>query len=59
MCPLYFISAHTGQRVNKILDMVLTVNEARYQRIAYSDLNKLIRDVAAKAPTAKQRRHSG
>jgi GTPase len=48
--PIIFISAHTGQRVNKILDMVLTVNEARYQRISTADLNKLIRDVAVKHP---------
>jgi GTPase len=48
--PILFISAETGQRVSKILDMVLTVNEARYQRIATSDLNKLIRDVTVKHP---------
>lgn len=48
--PILYISAHTGQRVNKILDTVLAVNEARYQRVPTSDLNKLIRDVAAKHP---------
>jgi GTPase len=48
--PIIFISAHTGQRVNKILDTVLAVNESRYRRIPTSDLNKLIRDVAAKHP---------
>jgi predicted GTPase len=50
MC-LFCLSRPTpGQRVNKILDTVLAVNESRYQRIATSDLNKLIRDVAAKHP---------
>jgi GTPase len=48
--PILFISAQTGQRVNKILETVLAVNEARHQRIPTSDLNKLIRDVAAKHP---------
>ncbi len=48
--PILFISAETGQRVNKILEMVLTVNEARYQRITTADLNKMIRDMVVKHP---------
>lgn len=48
--PLLFISAQTGQRVNKIFPTILEVNEARYQRISTSDLNKFMRDVTAKHP---------
>ena len=38
--PLMFISAQSGQRVNKILELVQTVNENRYQRIGTAELNK-------------------
>lgn len=48
--PILFISAETGQRVNKVLDTVLTVNESRYQRIATAELNKMIRDMVVKHP---------
>lgn len=48
--PLLFISAHTGQRVNKILEKVVEVNEARYQRIQTGPLNKFMRDATAKHP---------
>ncbi|MCO5188295.1 MAG: ribosome biogenesis GTPase Der [Anaerolineae bacterium] len=42
--PILFISAETGQRVNKILPEVVAVNEARYRRIATGELNRLVRD---------------
>ncbi|MFQ5420974.1 MAG: ribosome biogenesis GTPase Der [Anaerolineae bacterium] len=48
--PVLFISAKTGQRVNKVLPLALTVNEARYQRVATSALNKLMRDATAAHP---------
>lgn len=48
--PLIFISAHTGQRVGKILEKVVDVNEARYQRIPTGPLNKFMRDATAKHP---------
>lgn len=48
--PILFISAQTGQRVDKILPLVLEVNEARYQRIPTGPLNKFMRDVVTKHP---------
>lgn len=48
--PMIFISAETGQRVNKVLSTVLDVNKARHQRIQTSDLNKFIRDAATTHP---------
>lgn len=52
--PLVFISAKTGQRVGKILEKVVEVNEARYQRIPTGALNKFMRDATAKhAPPSK------
>ena len=52
--PLLFISAQTGQRVNRVLEMVKEVYEARYQRIPTGQLNKLMRDaVSSHAPPQK------
>ena len=48
--PMIFISAKTGQRVNKIIPMVLDVNEARYFRIQTSALNKFMRDAISIHP---------
>jgi GTP-binding protein len=48
--PMIFISAESGQRVNKIFPSVLEVNEARYQRIPTNQLNKFMRDATAKHP---------
>lgn len=48
--PLLFISAKTGQRVSKILPTVLEVNEARYQRVQTSALNKFMREAVAQHP---------
>jgi GTP-binding protein len=48
--PMVFISAKTGQRVNKILPQVLEVNEARYQRVPTAALNKLMRDAVTRHP---------
>jgi len=48
--PLIFISAQTGQRVNKIFSTVLAVQEARHQRIQTSALNKFMRDAVAGHP---------
>ncbi len=48
--PILFISAQTGQRVNKILDMVLEVNQARQQRVPTAALNKLMREATTRHP---------
>jgi GTP-binding protein len=48
--PLIFISAKTGQRVNKILALVMEVFEARHRRIPTSQLNRLMRDAISRHP---------
>jgi GTP-binding protein len=48
--PLLFISAETGQRVNRILPLVTEVHEARHKRMNTSRLNKLVRDAVMKHP---------
>jgi GTP-binding protein len=41
--PILFISAKSGQRVNRVLPQAAIVNEARYQRIPTGTLNKFMR----------------
>jgi len=48
--PILYISAKTGQRVNKILPKVLEVEEMRHQRIPTADLNKWMREVTTQHP---------
>lgn len=48
--PVLFISALTGQRVSSILSHVVDVNEARYQRVSTSELNKFMRDAITQHP---------
>lgn len=52
--PLIFISAKTGQRVNKILTAVTEVNEARYQRISTGQMNRLVRDAVGRHAPPQQ-----
>ena len=52
--PVLFISALTGQGVNKVLPTALAVNEARFQRIPTGQLNRLVQDALARhAPPSK------
>jgi GTP-binding protein len=46
--PVLFISALTGQRVNKVLEMVLTVYEERNKRVTTAELNRVLADVTAR-----------
>ncbi|HEX6386865.1 MAG TPA: ribosome biogenesis GTPase Der, partial [Anaerolineae bacterium] len=48
--PVLFISAKTGQRVNKILPTTVEVNEARHQRIPTGELNRFMRDAVTGHP---------
>jgi GTP-binding protein len=48
--PLLFVSAKSGQRISKIMPTVTEVYEARFRRIATSDMNRLMRDVIGKHP---------
>lgn len=48
--PLLFISAKTGQRINRIMPVVREVYGARFRRISTSQLNKLMRDAVSRHP---------
>lgn len=48
--PLLFISAQTGQRVNRILPLALEIADERRKRIPTSHLNELLRDSVSKQP---------
>ncbi len=55
--PVLFISAESGQRVNKILPTVLEVQESRHRRISTADLNRLMREsLLAHPPNSKNSR---
>jgi GTP-binding protein len=48
--PILFISAKTGQRIDRILPLSLEINEIRFQRIATGMLNKFLRTVTTQHP---------
>jgi GTP-binding protein len=48
--PVLFISAKTGQRVEKILELALQINAERNTRISTSKLNALLRDAVRQHP---------
>lgn len=48
--PVIFVSALTGQRVRKILDLVLEVSEESRKRIPTSELNKFLERATIKFP---------
>lgn len=52
--PLLFISAKTGQRVEKVLPLALAVQEARLTRISTSQLNKILREALDAHPAPSQ-----
>jgi GTP-binding protein len=52
--PILFISAATGQRVNKVLPEVMRVHEARFFRIPTSQLNRLVRDAVGRHPAPQK-----
>jgi len=52
--PLLFISALTGQRVDKVLPLALEVQEARLTRISTSNLNKILREAQDAHPAPSQ-----
>lgn len=53
--PVLFISALTGQRVNKVIPTALAVREARFRRIPTGELNRLVQDALARhAPPSKR-----
>ena len=48
--PIIFVSALTGQRVTKIIDIVKAVAETRLMRLPTSLVNEIVRDAVLKNP---------
>lgn len=48
--PVLFISARSGQRVQKVLPLALQVQEERLRRIPTGELNRLLREAVVKHP---------
>lgn len=48
--PILFASALTGQRVHRVLDLVVEVAEARRRRIPTREVNEVVRELAARRP---------
>jgi GTP-binding protein len=46
--PFLFVSALTGQRISKVLDVVLEVNEERHKRISTSKVNEVLEELLAR-----------
>jgi len=52
--PVLFISALTGQRVNKVLPTAIQVQEERLVRVPTGELNRIVRNaLASQAPPSK------
>ena len=56
--PILFVSAHTGQRLNKLPELLKTIYDNRHRRIQSSVLNDVLMDAVAMnpPPTDKGRR---
>jgi len=53
--PVLFVSALTGQRVNKVIETALAVHEARFKRIPTGPLNRVVQDALDRhAPPSKR-----
>ena len=48
--PIIFVSALTGQRVGRIIDIVKAVAETRLMRLPTSLVNEIVRDAVLKNP---------
>ncbi|MGI8548025.1 MAG: ribosome biogenesis GTPase Der [Gemmatimonadaceae bacterium] len=46
--PFIFTSAVTGQRITKLLDVILNVEEERMKRVSTSDINNTLQDLLAR-----------
>ena len=53
--PVLFISAKTGQRVDKIFEMIKTVNENANKRLSTSVLNQMISEAVTQVPTPQDK----
>jgi GTP-binding protein len=48
--PFLYISAHSGQRVGRLPDLILAVEEARERRITTAEVNRVLETDRANAP---------
>lgn len=55
--PVLFISAKSGQRVNKVLPLALQVQEERLRRMSTGEVNRLLREAVSKNPPKGAQRH--
>ena len=56
--PIIYISALTGQRIDKVMELVNRVYENHHRRIATAPLNEFLTEVfARRKPPAKQRKY--
>jgi GTP-binding protein len=55
--PVVYVSAHTKQRLVKVVEMALQVQERRTSRISTSKLNDLLHEEIAKTPPPSYRGH--
>jgi GTP-binding protein len=56
--PIIFVSARTGQRVLKVLSLVIDLFERNHSRITTAELNEfLLRVIARKHPPARRGKH--
>ncbi len=53
--PILFASALTGQRVQKVLDLVVDTAEQRQRRIATREVNDVVRELARRQPPPHHR----
>ena len=56
--PIVFLSALTGQRVRKTLDLALQVQEERLRRIDTHEVNEALRELVARQPPPHSRGRS-
>ncbi|WP_124057432.1 ribosome biogenesis GTPase Der [Vaginisenegalia massiliensis] len=49
--PILFVSALTGQRLNKLTDLLIEIYENRHRRVQSSTLNDVLMDAVAMNPT--------
>jgi GTP-binding protein len=47
--PFLYVSAHTGQRVRNLLDLILEVAQAREQRVPTAEVNRVLEELVQRA----------
>ncbi|MDZ7779721.1 MAG: ribosome biogenesis GTPase Der [Gemmatimonadota bacterium] len=55
--PTVFVSALTGQRVRKCLDLILQVQDERYSRVPTHEVNEVLQQLVRRQPPPHHRGH--